>query len=239
MKLCAYILAAGLGSRLRPITESVPKPLVEIQGKRCVDYVVEKLIRCGFHDIFINCFYLKDEIKKHISETWPSVRIIEENHLSGTGGALRANAELKNFDITLIHNGDVLSGADLYGLVDKLRMSNLDALLLCGSVPRSRYLCFFRGLLCGWGNDKARTYARFVSINKLHFLGIHAVKTSCLKYFLEEEKECFSIFDIYLKPELKVGYLVDDKSFWVDIGTMDDLEKARSRSNLMRDLGLV
>lgn len=238
MKTCAYVLAAGLGSRLRPITDNVPKPLVDIQGRRCIDYIFEKLTQAGLTDIFVNCFYLKDQIKEYIDKHWPGVVIIDENHLSGTGGAIRANVHLKNYECVVVHNGDILSGADLNSLLASLGNSDLDVILLCGTAPRARYLCFFDDMLCGWGNAKTRNYARFVSKLKLHFLGIHALKTSCLKFFNDERSNSFSIFDVYLNPEIRVGYEVDDCSFWVDIGTLDDLNKARSHPSLTEALGI-
>ncbi|MCS6962209.1 MAG: sugar phosphate nucleotidyltransferase [Deltaproteobacteria bacterium] len=239
MKICAYVLCAGLGTRLKPLTEKTPKPLVKVQDKTCLDWIVEKICQTGINQIFVNSFHLKEQIEEHLKSKWPTVTIIEEHFLSGTGGAIRANRYLENFDGVLVHNGDILSSTSLSDLISFHVKKGFDVTLACNSAIQSRYISFFNERLCGWGNSQKRTYFGFISSSKRHFLGIHFLSGSVLKFFYNEKTETFSIFDIYLKYPLNAGEYFDTTDFWIDIGTIEDLHAAEVIEDLADKLGLV
>ena len=120
MKLLAFILAAGRGERLRPITDYIPKPLLPILGKPVLESVLERVSVLGIQKTGINLHHKKEDIETWIKQSAFSGRIelFPEDPVLGTGGALK-NAErfLKNSTF-LVHNSDILSDIDLTRLVD-------------------------------------------------------------------------------------------------------------------------
>src|SRR5947209_5193847 len=115
----AMVLAAGVGSRLDPLTRATPKPMVPIVNKPVIEHIVELLRRHGFHDILINLYYLGDQIKHHLGDgSRHGVRITysEEDQLWGDAGSIKRGEEF--FDETfLVVGGDDLSDLDLSRLV--------------------------------------------------------------------------------------------------------------------------
>ncbi|MCJ7484185.1 MAG: sugar phosphate nucleotidyltransferase, partial [Thermodesulfovibrionales bacterium] len=120
MNLSAFILAAGLGERLRPITDHIPKPLLPILGKPILQSVLEKVIALPINNIGMNLHHKKDIIKFWIGQysLTNNITLFIEDPILGTGGALK-NAEvfLKNGPF-LVHNSDILSDIDLEKLIE-------------------------------------------------------------------------------------------------------------------------
>lgn len=124
----ALLLAAGLGTRLRPITNKIPKCLVSINGKILLDIWVEKLINAGINTIYINTFYLSELVVKHIENSIhrSKIIIIRENALFGTAGTLLKNLDLFIGDECLLIHADNYSLQDLTELIyhHKMRQNN-------------------------------------------------------------------------------------------------------------------
>jgi NDP-sugar pyrophosphorylase family protein len=118
--LSAFILAAGVGERLWPITDHIPKPLLPILGKPILQSILEKLSTLPINNIGINLHHKKESIEDWIKQSafQKSVELFPENPVLGTGGALK-NAEgfLKNGHF-LVHNSDIFSDIDLGELID-------------------------------------------------------------------------------------------------------------------------
>jgi mannose-1-phosphate guanylyltransferase len=126
----AVLLAAGEGTRLRPLTFTTPKCMVTINGKPLLDYWLEKLILCDeIDEIFINVCYLKDLVVNHIQENWlhcKKIKIWYEEKLLGTAGTLRTNYEpIKGQDVMVVH-ADNLSFFDLDTFINSYQKRRKD-----------------------------------------------------------------------------------------------------------------
>ena len=107
----AMILGAGLGTRMRPLTKTRPKPMIEFKGKPLVDHILDRLKNSGFRDVVINVHYLPDILENHLKER-AGLNILfsdERAELLDTGGGVKKALHLLGDDAFLIHNSDSLS----------------------------------------------------------------------------------------------------------------------------------
>jgi len=125
----ALILAAGLGERLRPVTDSIPKPLLPIVNQRLIDIGIQGLSQIGIHRIGINLFHKHDAIQNHLKKYGDLVYTVVEEELMGTGGALLKFRGFLREDFVL-YSGDVVSDARLKEVVDFHRKNKPVATLL-------------------------------------------------------------------------------------------------------------
>ena len=116
----ALILAGGEGTRLRPLTYTVPKPVLPLAGRPHVAYVIDWLVRHGVDDVIVSCGHLAEGMRNALAELEPGVRIryAEEPDARGTAGAIRFAEELLD-DRFLVLNGDVLCDLDLTALIEQ------------------------------------------------------------------------------------------------------------------------
>ncbi len=164
----AIIFAAGLGSRLKPLTDSMPKALVPVAGKPLIEHVMGRLMEAGFNDIVVNVHHFADMIEnwadaalqQRYKQERVSIAISDERaQLLDTGGGLAHAKELLTASNpvgrVLIHNVDILSNANLDQLWQ--RGKHADAVLLVSQRKTSRYLVFDNdGRLVGWTNIQTR-----------------------------------------------------------------------------------
>jgi NDP-sugar pyrophosphorylase family protein len=134
----AMILAAGYGSRLAPVTDHVPKPLLPVRGRTLLDHAVEAVSRAGAGPVIVNTHHLGGLIDQHVAAR-PDVKrfsVCHEPEILGTGGALDgARAHLEGHPFFLLHNADVLCDADLLALVADHEVSGAEATLLLADWP--------------------------------------------------------------------------------------------------------
>lgn len=117
----AILLAAGLGTRLRPLTLTTPKPLLPLDGALLIDHQLNYLARAGIKEIAINLYHLGEKIKKHVgngSRYNLSVVYSEEPEILGTGGGIKKAATLLNAGAFLVLNSDALQDTDIAGLIE-------------------------------------------------------------------------------------------------------------------------
>ena len=151
----AMIFAAGLGTRLKPLTDHMPKALVPVAGKPMLEHVIEKLKASGFNEIVINVHHFGNQIIDFLKEKdnfgiqiWISD---ETEELLDTGGGIKKAAHF--FDEPfLVHNADILSNVNLKALYEYHQASGNDATLLVSPRKTVRYLLFEENRLCGWVN---------------------------------------------------------------------------------------
>ncbi len=233
----AMIFAAGLGTRLRPLTCSTPKALVPLMGKPLLEILIKKMIRQGFDRIIINVHHFAGQIVEFIEKNnrfGIEIAISDESErLLDTGGGLKKAAwffdDQKPF---LVHNVDILSGIDLAALYDHhLHGKDRLATLLVRHREGSRFLLFDQGLrLCGWEN--IRTGERILTreskgpLQRLAFSGIQIIDPALFRNM--RQTGAFSIIQTYLSlaPEKKIMGLVDDRHIWMDVGTPEKLRHA-------------
>lgn len=234
----ALIFAAGLGTRLRPLTNDKPKALVEINGKTLLQITIEKLQHFGFNDILINIHHFADLMVETIEKNsgfGANITISDErNELLETGGGLKKAAGF--FDDNqpfLVHNVDVIHNLDLKHLYDYHLQNNALATLAVRKRSTSRYLLFDnQHQLRGWQNIKTgevkiarQTEGQLWSLG---FSGIHIIDPKIFSLLTESGK--FSIINPYLrlaKTELIQGFNHSD-STWIDVGKHESLAEAKT-----------
>ena len=231
------IFAAGLGTRLKPLTDHMPKALVPVAGKPMLEHVILKLIASGFDEIVINVHHFAEQIIDFLKEKnnfgikiWISD---ETEELLDTGGGIKKASSLLN-EPFLVHNADILSNVDLKALYDFHIASENDATLLVSPRKTVRYLLFDpSNRLCGWINkDTLQTKPEgFIYEPEVQqeyaFGGIHIISPSLFKY-MEGWTGKFSIMDFYLQTCQKAklgGYAKEDLQL-IDIGKPDTLAQA-------------
>ena len=233
----AMIFAAGLGTRLKPLTDHMPKALVPVAGKPMLEHVINKLIAAGVDGIVINVHHFAQQIIDFLKEKnnfgiqiWISD---ETGELLETGGGIKKASPYFN-EPFLVHNADILSNLDLKAMYDFHVASGNDATLLVSPRKTVRYLLLNEeNKLCGWVNKetlqtKPEGFVYQPETQKEYaFGGIHIISPSLFKY-MEGWTGKFSIIDFYLQTCQQAqlgGYIKEDLQL-IDIGKLDTLTKA-------------
>lgn len=203
----AMVFAAGLGTRLKPLTDNRPKALVEVGGKPLIEHVLDKLAASGFSRIVVNVHHFAPMIKEWLAKhPYKGVEILvsdESDQLLDTGGGLKKACGL--FDTStpiLIHNVDILSNIDLKKLYDE--HADNDATLLVSRRVTARYLLFDSDMrLNGWTNiNTGEVKPPLPTLNpadfkQLAFSGIHVFSPQLFSRMTEFPAK-FGIIDFYL-----------------------------------------
>ncbi len=231
-KANAMILAAGLGTRLRPITDTIPKALVPIAGRPLLDHILSKMRHDGFDNIVVNAHHHASQIVDYLEGS--DVKVSCEEVLLDTGGGLRRAFPLFGNDLpVLVHNVDILSNADLCSLYEGFTPNHL-AHLLVSDRETTRYLLFDDDMnMVGWVNEntgEVRSAYGNIDIKKYKkyaFSGIHVISQRA-KELMKPLPEAFSIVDFYIQncgiSTIK-GVFQDDLHL-IDVGKMDSLRQA-------------
>ena len=204
----ALIFAAGLGTRLRPLTDTMPKALVPVDGKPLLRHVLEKLIAAGFDDIVINVHHFADQIRDYVAAHDNfGVRIVlsdETDLLRETGGGIRHAAPLlQGPEPFLVHNVDILSNLDPARFYALHRKGDLATILVSDRSTQRYFLFDEDGLLVGWTNlATGEVRSPWPGIDpdqctRLAFSGIHCISPAIFP-LMEDWPEKFSIVDFYL-----------------------------------------
>ena len=236
----AFILAAGLGTRLKPLTDTMPKALVPVCGKPLLQHQIERLTEAGFTRIVINVHHFADQIvdfvEKHKLQSAKNKDIEllisdEFMELLETGGALRHAAHLFDPDMpVLVHNVDILHNMDI---AEFYAQHQAAATLLVSHRDTSRYLVFDDDHhLIGWTNIKTgEVKGQALPLGErgklLAFSGIHVISPS-LFTAMQAWPARFSIIDFYLDAcQHSVIRGVEVPGFqMVDVGKLDTLATA-------------
>ena len=232
----AMILAAGLGTRLRPLTNDRPKAMVRIQGIPLLEIVIRRLQFFGIREFIINTHHFADQITDFLKDKDNFGATIHISHEIEepleTGGALKKAAHyFADGAPFLLCNTDILTTLDFYQFFQYHQKSKAMATLATRQRPTSRYLIFDeKNTLSGWTNIKtgALKMARPI-VGKLQlraFSGLHVIDPELFQYF--EEKDRFSIIDTYLTAAAKsvIKCFPDEESIWLDVGKTPAIEAA-------------
>lgn len=240
----AMILAAGLGTRLKPLTDTMPKALVPVGGKPLLDINIEKLQQAGYDRFVVNIHHFASQIVDHVHEQQyaPMVHFSDESaQLLETGGGLKKAAPLFADDTpVLIHNVDILDNVD-YDWLARQHQPDEDAVLLVSPRKTKRYLLFDNAMrLMGWKNIETGEikspyeYIRRTGLsqhgeplNMFAFSGIHSFSPRLFP-LMDRFPDRFGIIDFYLSVCHRshiVGLLKDDLRI-LDVGKLDSLHDA-------------
>jgi NDP-sugar pyrophosphorylase family protein len=229
----AMILAAGLGTRLKPITEDIPKALVELNGKTLLEIAIRKLIENDFRRIIINVHHFADKVKEFINSNTFAADIFisdESDLLCDTGGGIKKAREYLDDSPILVHNVDIISDLDLKEFYQYHLSDDAMASLVVSERKSSRYLLFNEeNILCGWQDVKKDEKIIIRNESKLHqlaFSGIHILNPHLIEAFPNDQ--VFSIIKAYLNIAATedIHAYVCNEMKWIDVGKLDSLERA-------------
>ena len=249
----AMIFAAGLGTRLKPLTDRIPKALLPLAGKTLLQWQIERLRDAGITEIVVNVHHLGQQIIDYLEENGGfgcHVQVSDEREaLLETGGGLLKAAPLLGMhqpslvddEPVLVCNVDILSNIDLKAFVAAYREDDL-ACVVVSDRETQRYLLFDgEGVLRGWTNKKTGelrpaglTQAEAIEMVPMAFSGMQIVSPRFFEVLRQARedlgKDKFSMIDVYLKiVEERLGRVrayVPYSYRMMDVGKIDQLEQA-------------
>ena len=237
----AMIFAAGLGTRLKPLTDTLPKALVPVCGQPLLYHVICKLRDAGYNHLVVNVHHFADQIRKYLAENDFGVHIDisdETEALLETGGGIRHAREflLPCDGPFLVHNVDIISNLDINWFREQTPPDAL-ATLLVSKRKTKRYLLFDSDMrLVGWQNTETGEYIsafgnffRPEDCRRYAFAGIHNISPAIFDDFdAMQVPDRFPIMDYYLRAcASRLIYGVVDKELTlVDVGKFDTLPEA-------------
>ncbi len=234
----AIILAAGLGSRLKSITNNKPKALVEVNGIPMLEMVIQNLKGQGVHDFLINIHHFGQSIIDFLTKNnnfGVNITISDErNKLLDTGGAiLKASDFIQGSEPILVHNVDIISSIKIDDLLNNHIANNSIATLCVRKRNSGRGLLFNDNMhLIGWTNIEKQEYKwvdnTFTDYSLFAFSGIYLISPDFTKQIKQKGK--FSIIDTWLeiaKSNTITGF-IDTSDIWHDLGTAHKINIAES-----------
>ena len=243
------ILAAGLGTRLKPLTDTMPKALVPVGGRPLLDINIQRLQQAGYDRFVVNIHHFSQQIRDHVAQQpyAPQVHFSDEtDQLLETGGGLKKAQQLfRNDEPILIHNVDILDNVD-YNWFRRQHEADEDAVLLVSRRQTKRYLLFDNAMrLMGWKNIETGEvkspyeYIRRTGLsqhgeplNMFAFSGIHSFSPRLFS-LMDRFPDRFSIIDFYLSicHRARIVGLAKDDLRILDVGKLDTLSAAEQFIN--------
>jgi N-acetyl-alpha-D-muramate 1-phosphate uridylyltransferase len=229
------ILAAGLGTRLKPWTDHHPKALAVVNGKSLLQRNIEYLHQFGINEVIVNVHHLAEQIRAAIEENkgWGSNITIsdETSEVLETGGGLKKAAwYFKEEKDLVLMNVDILTDLNLAAMIQQHQNTDAIATLAVTERTTSRYFLFnAKNELCGWRNvssGEEKIVKESLELQQKAFSGIHVISTRLLSLLSKEGK--FSMVDVYLdiaKDHFVQGFDHSDSKF-IDVGKPESVEKA-------------
>lgn len=236
----AMILAAGLGTRLRPLTDDRPKALITVSGHTMLELTLLRLRTFGVREVIVNVHHFADMIVDYLKAKGNfgmRIELSREDVLLDTGGGLKRAAwfflDGKNPDDTslapfILHNVDILSTIDIHQLAEAHRARNALATFGVQDRETMRYLLFDdQGILCGRRKARDGPLQLVRPVASPHALGFSCIHVISPRIFaLMTEDGAFSIIDAYLRLAAqgeKIASFRADSSYWRDLGRPEDL----------------
>lgn len=243
------IFAAGLGTRLKPLTDNMPKALVPLAGKTLLQWQIERLKSAGITDIVVNVHHFPDMIIDYLKEHHNfgcNIQVSDERDmLLETGGGLRKAMRLlgdeAKGDGILVCNVDILSNIDIPTLLQTYNSEEM-GIVVVSERKTQRYLLFDEeNRLCGWTNvatgeikgDEAMRRKGDEAIKRLAFSGMQVLNPrifECMDAVVEQKGEKFSLIDLYLNisdKEVLRAYVPEDYRM-MDVGKIDQISEAEA-----------
>jgi NDP-sugar pyrophosphorylase family protein len=236
----AMVLAAGLGTRLRPLTDSRPKALVEVAGRTMLEITLERLRAFDIRDVIINAHHFANQILDYLKvnkDFGMRIEVSREDALLDTGGGLKKAAPFflhdsgRDGEPFILHNVDVISTIDFNRMLQAHRKDAALATLAVQNRETSRYLLFDERMqLCGRRSGRDRKDELIGPprlAEALAFCGIHVISPRIFSLMTEEG--IFSIIDAYLRLAAageKVIAFRADEYYWRDLGKPENIQQA-------------
>ena len=212
----AMILAAGLGTRLRPYSLNRPKPLFPVLDTPLILHTIKQLRFFGIEEILVNCHHLKNQIVDLVSRE-PGVFVQEEEKILGTGGGLRKAVQFFGEDPFLVVNGDIFHTIDIKEVIDNHLQSGASASLVLHDYPRFNSVTVGKNGLVRSFTDKG-VYGK-----RLAFTGIHVVDPFLLSIIPENRfSHIIDIYSSWINKGKSIAGIQVSNHYWADIGTPED-----------------
>ena len=232
------ILAAGFGSRLKPLTDDKPKALIEVQGAPLLEHAINYLKRFGFTDIVVNVHHFAEQIIDFLKEKQDfgiNIQISDEREqLLDTGGGLKKARHFFNNESFLVYNVDILSNIDLHDLIKVHKNSDALATLAVKERSTTRHILFDEDLnLCEWRNvvtgEKIVSRQPKGKLKPLGFSCIHVINPEI--FDLMKEDVPFSVMPFYLNIATKhnIKAYVHNESVWYDVGRFEHVAEINAK----------
>ena len=250
----AMIFAAGLGTRLKPLTDTLPKALVPLAGKTLLQWQIEKLKAAGIRDIVVNIHHFPDMIINYLKDNdnfGCNIQVSDERDmLLETGGGLRkAEEKFRSLGVQefrssnegiLICNVDILSNIDIPTLLQAYNPDEMGVVVV-SERETQRYLLFNEeNRLCGWTNiatgevrGPIADYQSPIANRQLAFSGMQVLSPrifDCMDEVVKQKGEKFSLIDLYLsiaQKEILRAYIPENYRM-MDVGKIDQISEAES-----------
>ena len=234
----AMILAAGLGTRLRPLTNHIPKALVPVGGTPMIEIILRRLKNAGFREVIINLHYLADQIVDFIKKNDRFGMAIEfsdeSDQLLDTGGAIKKASWFLDADEPfLLHNVDEITDINLKDMFNFHQQKSALVSLAVKKTGIPQGLLFDEQMMLGgWENTATGQQGILDSkknktLSHYGFCGIHIISSGIFSYM--DQKEKFPIIPFYLDlaslGKRIIGYHAE-KNIWIDIGSHEQLDEA-------------
>ncbi|MES2504942.1 MAG: nucleotidyltransferase family protein [Myxococcota bacterium] len=226
------ILAAGLGTRLRPLTLTTPKPLIKLKGKPLIQYALDYMVQAGVSKIAINTHYLAEQIPEALGNNYQGVPLhyLYEPEILGTGGGLKnACDQVLGFDETVfLMNSDILVDLDVKGFLDAHQKADPDVSLLLKTVDDPEWF----GAIGTNEHGYVKTMVNFIpyygeALLKRMFCGTHLISPQALRRL--PNMKSFGIIEDFYVPLVKAGAEilgVEQAGVYSDLGTIESLNAA-------------
>lgn len=233
----AMILAAGEGTRLRPLTRDTPKALVEVAGVPMLERVARRLVAAGADRLVVNVHYLGEKVEAFLEEHdgfGAEVRISREpgERLETGGGLLHAREHFREDGPFFLHNADIVSDMDLEAMMAQHRETGALATLAVNERETDRALLFDEDGLYGRRDQERREILARVPPDgpgrALGFTGVHVLSPEI--FDLLEERGRFSIVEPYMRLAAEGRRILPfhlGEALWMDIGTPEKLARAQ------------
>lgn len=235
----AMILAAGYGTRLKPLTNNKPKALVEVQGAPLLQHAINNLKKFGFNDIIINIHHFADQIIEFLkinNNFGLNIQISDESEqLLDTGGGIKRAKEYLGNETFLVYNVDILTNIDIRKLIDQHKRSDALATLAVKERETTRQILFDEeNNLCEWRNvvtNEVKSCRKpSGNLKPLGFNCIHVINPEIFDLFIEEG--AFSIMDFYLRiaKTHNIKAFITNDAEWYDIGRFSHIEEINKKT---------
>lgn len=234
------ILTAGLGTRLKPLTDNTPKALVDIDGFAMLDLCIRYLHKHGVDEIIINVHHLADQLMEYVAtKRWEGFKIEisdETEKLLNTGGGLKKASSFfdKEEDFVLMAV-DILTDLDLTQMIAAHKEKDSLVTLAVKKRQTSRDLVFdSEGLLAGWKHNttgETKTVKGKQALEGFGFSGVHVISPKLFDLITEQEN--FSIVDLYLRlaESEKISAFEHSEGRWIEFGRVENIEKAKGNAD--------
>ena len=223
LPLDAVIMAGGKGVRLKPYTNDVPKPMLELAGKPILAHNIDRLLNYGIKNIYISVNHLKEQIINYVEENYKgkNITFIEENEPLGTIGSVKLVENFKHDDI-LVMNADILTNIDFYDFFMNYKNFKDDMSVATFNIRINIPYGIF-----DTSDKKINSLIEKPSFNYYSNAGIYLFKKDVLKYIPENSKfDSTELMEVLLEKQKKVSHF-PIRGYWLDIGTAQNYAKAQ------------